>query len=388
MSATKRPSPVQRLRRLSLAVVSAAALSSVAVIPVTAVEPETCDLASVASWTIESAPDTELRDKFATYGNLPNNWNGGDSTYSTVLPDGRTAWFFSDTLFGVVNEDGSQPLDTEFVNSSMVIEENGELTRTVTGGNAANRTGLIPPDENGWYWLGASHVTDDGSSLDVMFMRFERFGPGMWDWGWDRNVLGRFSPRSLKLQEVVPMPSESGVNWASWIQRVGGETLIYGVEDLGLEKFMHLAKVPGDDLTEPWQYWTGTGWSPTETDSVRIMPGVANEYSVAPFHDGYLLVTQNTLELFSRDIVAYTSCSPTGPFTRIGTLYTTPETGLFGSYGNPNVFTYNAHEHPDRRDGNDLLVTYNVNSFDPNDLYADATIYRPRFIGVSLIPTP
>jgi hypothetical protein len=351
------------------------------------VEPTTCDLAT-KTWTIESAPDTGLRDKFAAYGNQPNNWNGGDSTYSTQLPDGRTAWFFSDTLFGVVNADGTQPLDTEFVNSSIVTEENGELTRTVTGGNAASRTGLVPPDDNGWYWLGASHVTDDGSSLDVMFMRFERFGPGMWDWGWDRNVLARISPSSLRVQKVVPMPSASGVNWASWIERIDGDTLIYGVEDLGLEKHMHVARVDGDDLTQPWEYWTGTGWSSVETDSARIMPGVANEYSVTAFHDGYLLVTQDTLELFSRNIVAYTSCSPTGPFVRIGTLYTTPETGLFGSYGNPNVFTYNAHEHPDRRVGDDLLITYNVNSFDPNDLYADATIYRPRFVNVSLTQTP
>jgi hypothetical protein len=221
-----------------------------------------------------------------------------------------------------------------------------------------------------------------------MFMRFERFGPGQWDWGWSSNVLARFSPSSLKLREVVPMPSASHVNWASWLQRVGDYTLIYGVEDFGWVKYMHLARVAGDDLTQAWEYWDGSGWVSDELASAQIMYGVANEYSVTPFHDGYLLVTQDTLELFSRNIVAYTSCSPTGPFVRIGTLYTTPETGLFGSYGNPNVFTYNAHEHPDRRAGDDLLVTYNVNSFDSNDLYADATIYRPRFIRVTLAPNP
>src|SRR3990170_2716831 len=258
-------------RRRALATAAATVLAIAGAAPAHAAElVATCDVAG-HDWTIEAAPDTELRDAFATYGDQPSNWNGGDSTYSVVLPDGRTAWFFSDTLFGDVEEDGSQPRDTEFLNSSMVVEEAGELTRTVTGGDAANRTGLIPPDENGWYWLGASHVTDDGSSLDVMFMRFDRFGPGMWDWGWDRNVLARFSPTSLKLREVLPMPSEHDVSWASWIQRVNNETLIYGVEDRGLQKFMHLAKVPGDDLTQPWQYWMGAGWSSNEAGSIRIM---------------------------------------------------------------------------------------------------------------------
>jgi hypothetical protein len=80
------------------------------------------------------------------------------------------------------------------------------------------------------------------------------------------------------------------------------------------------------------------------------------------------------------------SCSPTGPFVPIGLLYRTPETGTFGSYGNPNIITYNAHEHPDLRSDGTLLVTYNVNSLDWRELYDDATIYRPRFIRLQLTP--
>ena len=41
----------------------------------------------------------------------------------------------------------------------------------------------------------------------------------------------------------------------------------------------------------------------------------------------------------------------------------------------------------DLRRGNQLLVSYNVNSLDANtDLYADVSIYRPRFVGVTLTP--
>jgi hypothetical protein len=115
------------------------------------------------------------------------------------------------------------------------------------------------------------------------------------------------------------------------------------------------------------------------------MAGFANEYSVTPYHDGYVLITHDTNELFSRNILAYVGCSPTGPFTRAATVYVTPETGASGSYGNPNIITYNSHEHPDLRHGDRLLITYNVNSLDPNaDLYHDVTIYRPRFVEVEL----
>ena len=48
---------------------------------------------------------------------------------------------------------------------------------------------------------------------------------------------------------------------------------------------------------------------------------------------------------------------------------------------NANIITYNSHDHPDLRRGNQLLVSYNVNSLDANtDLYADVSIYRPRFV--------
>ena len=373
----------RRVRALASAIVIATAAGLP--IPAAAVGADACTLPSQA-WTVDAAPDAPLTDAFATYGNEKKGWSGGDSTYSISVSEERTVWAFSDTFVGPVNPDGTQPLDTTFVNSSYVVQEEGRLVRTVIGGTGSEPTGLLPPHDNGWYWLGAGHMTDDGSSLDQVFLRFERFGPGQWDWAWEANVLGRFDPESLKLRAVVPLPSASGVNWGSWLSRDGGHTLIYGVEDLGLVKYMHIARVAGDDLTASWEYWTGIGWSGVETDSVRVMPGVANEYSVAPLRDGYLLVTQDTNELFSARVVGYVSCSPTGPFTPIGTLYTAPEPGPFGSYGNPNIFTYNAHEHPELRTADGLLVTYNVNSFDYTDLYDDVTIYRPRFIRIGLAP--
>lgn len=78
------------------------------------------------------------------------------------------------------------------------------------------------------------------------------------------------------------------------------------------------------------------------------------------------------------------SCSPTGPFVDETTAYTTPETGPAGTYHDPDVYTYNPHEHPELDKGNRLVISYNVNSLTNTDLYQTASIYRPRFIFVSL----
>jgi hypothetical protein len=285
---------------------------------------------------------------------------------------------FSDTFLGPVNPDGSRPTTAPFINNSMVVQKGSRLT-TVTGGTASSPTALVPPPSNGWYWFGAAQTSHAGHAVDVVALRFEKTGTGQWDWHWAANYVARFDSKTLKLQSLKPLPSAANVQWSSWLLRDRGYTYVYGVEDLGASKYQHVARVRGDDLTgKPWEYWTGTGWSPDESASARVLEGVANEHSVTKWNDGYLLVTHDTKELFSKRVVGYFGCSPTGPWVNPVELYQTPETG-------GNIITYNSHEHPDLRHGNQLLVSYNVNSLVSDDLYGDVGIYRPRFLRVTLV---
>src|SRR5207244_1521048 len=58
--------------------------------------------ASPAHAATQSAAD--LQQMFTAYGNTGEGWTGADGTYSVPLPDGRTAWLFSDTFLGPVNQ--------------------------------------------------------------------------------------------------------------------------------------------------------------------------------------------------------------------------------------------------------------------------------------------
>lgn len=338
-------------------------------------------------WVAEARPNAAPEGLLNAYSDTGKGWTGGDSTYSVKLRGGRTVWVFSDTFLGPVNPDGSRPITTPFVNNSFVVQR-GDSLQTVTGGTATDPTALVPPPKNGWYWFGAAGTSRAGQNLDIVALQFERTGPGQWDWRWVSNHLARFDSRTLKLQKLFPLPSAANVQWSAWQLRQGGYTYVYGVEDLGASKYQHVARVKGDELmASRWQYWTGTGWSEDEGSSSRVLEGVANEHSVTRWGDGYLLVTHDTTELFSKRVVGYFACSPTGPFVNPVELYQTPETGADGSYGDADIITYNSHEHPDLRRGNSMLISYNVNSLDPNgDLYADVSIYRPRFVRVTLTP--
>lgn len=357
-----------------------------------------------------AAPDAPLDAMFGNYadhGAGYDHWTGADSTYSAPLPRDHELWIFSDTFLGYVNPDGSRsPVisdkgTTPFINNSFVAEPgrvpdpSGAGLTTIGGGTAADPAALMPPpDATHWYWAGDAVVA--GGTLQAVYQEYDRFGSAPFDFAWERNVLARYHLGDLSHPfGVQPLPSSAGIAWGSWIARDGGYTYVYGVEDLGADTYMHIARVAGDDLLRPWQYYTAAGtWSPDESASARIAgPAasggflhVASEYSVSRVGRLYVLVTQNTLQPFSAEIDVLYSCSPVGPFTDRTAIYDTPETGLHGSYGDANVYTYNAHAHPQISAPGRLVISYNVNSLVNTDLYKNASIYRPRFIELTLGP--
>lgn len=343
------------------------------------------DASACAPTVRGAATNARLTSLFTTYGNdnsRLDDWTGADGTYSLKLPSGKELWIFSDTFLGRVDPGGSRPPVVEeggttvFLNNSFAVERNGRLS-TIHDGTEARPTAVMPPrDGNHWYWAGDATLA--GGLVEVTYQEYERFGTGAWDWRWHRNVVARFAPGRLERPiSVHDLPSGHGVAWASGILRDGAHTYVYGVEDLGSPKYMHVARVRGQSLLGRWEYLRADGtWSADEKDSARVMSGVANEYSVSKVGSGYVLITHDTTEALSPNIVAYSSCSPTGPFTGRQHVYTTPETG-------GNVFTYNAHAHPDVA-GTGLVVSYNVNSFVNTDHYRDVTIYRPRFLDVTI----
>ncbi|MFC9977315.1 DUF5005 domain-containing protein [Spirillospora sp. NPDC127200] len=343
--------------------------------------------------------NTALNAKFNNYGNgnaRLDDWTGADSTYSVRLPDGRVVFGFSDTFLGRVNA-GSPPSrppvpieggDTPFLNNTFVVQSTAGALSTVRGGTAAAPTAVLPPrDASHLYW--AADMTMNGGQLQQPYREYVKTGPGGWDIKWERNVLATFSTADLKTPtSVTPLPSATRTMWGSALLKADGYTYVYGTEDEQATKYLRIARVQGTDLRGSWEYRTSSGgWSDKETDAARLMSGVSNELSVTKRGNFYILVTQDTKQAFSGEIDTYLSCSPDGPFTGERTVYNTPEGGPFGSYGDPDVYTYNAHAHASLNSAGKLVVSYNVNSLDdqPNaqkDVYRDVTIYRPRFIDV------
>src|SRR5947207_7868595 len=334
-------------------------------------------LAQAPATAVTVTPDAAFQAMFESYGNdntLLDDWTGADGALSVLLPDGRVVWDFSDTFLGRVNSDKSRPPGQPFINNSMIIQDNGALVQTLHGGTPQSPTSLIiPADQDAWYWVG--DMTVEGDRLRVFVMEFMRTGPGPFDFQWVGNAIASFVLPDLMLENVVPTHGENNVMYGAALLEEGGYTYICGTEDVsGTEKYLHIARATAGDLFGAWEFYTGTGWSSDPTASARLLRGVGHGFGVAKVGTRFLLFTMDSLVPFSAELVMYSSTNPEGPFANRTHVYWTPET-------RKNRFTYDAHVHPEFTDTQGrLLVSYDVNSLDFQDLLANVDSYRPRFI--------
>ena len=375
------------MRRTILSVVAAAALAWPA-----AASADACRLDP--STPAKARPATALNAMFAAYGDSNrrlDDWTGADNTASVALPDGRTAWVFADTFLDRVNADHSRD-NEDFIQNSIVVQRGDRLVRTVHGGTRRHPETLIQTDDghqsdgkeevgDSWYW--ANGATVDGGKLQVFVNKYWMFSDEVFGFEWLGNAIATFSLPGLRLESVRQIVSADGVTWGSTVVREGGYQYVYGnkdhAEDPTKPNELMLARAKDGDLLGRWEYWNGSGWSIHFRDAAPLLEGNGTAVGIQKVGGAYVLVTFDNRSLLSPDIVAYSSCSLTGPWSGPTKLYQTPETG-------GNQFTYDARLHPQLSRNGRLVLSYNVNSFEFQDLMDDVRIYRPRFVSVKLPP--
>jgi fibronectin type 3 domain-containing protein len=348
--------------------------------------------APVTMAALEAVPDTNLNTMWNDYGNQggATQWTGGDGTMSVPLPDGRIAWFFSDTFLGTVNPDGSRPADSPLVHNSAVIQTgqpgNTATLQTLIGGTASYPTALVPDSGQGnaaGYEAHAGWV--NGNTVQVFYIHYASTGPGALDRVPDATAVATFSLPNLTLQSVTTLPLTPTILWGESVITVSGYTYVYGNGKSG----MYVARAPqgevvdtsGSSPTDQWQFWTGSGWSSSESAAVSILTGVAG-LSVEQVNGQYVLVSFDSATPFGGNIVAYTATAPTGPFTGKTYLYQTPPPSLPGG-ATCACLTYLAQQHPEFASSGELVISYDTDTLDPTENSKYVAIYRPRFIDVN-----
>jgi hypothetical protein len=312
-------------------------------------------------------------------------WTGADSTYSVLLPNGDSAFFFSDSYIGeypVKTGDGTVTTDANGLRTrvsncgspicdpptNLYHSHNSVVIRNATTGVLTTLTG--PPDlingyatsyfsppasagSNHFFWMGDSAVVQTDSmgtmKLWLFLLEFDS------SWTYFGSSVAQLSLPSMQIENVVPLanpPTSSNINWGSALWLEGSYPnyvlYVYGIKTTGTQKRPYLAKTPATSLLNVtnmanWMVWNGASWDLNQLNASPLIGNVgdpnnasdsiSDEFSVKKLNtrtgSAFVLGGMDTSVPYGtwKDITFYTACQPQGPFSAKTVVYTTPETG-------------------------------------------------------------
>ncbi len=347
-----------------------------------------------------------------------SGWTGADGIYSIPLSgidapgsaaDASTFFVFSDTFIGEVSRNGQRPAGTTMVNNTTALLQGSQpkpenIAFTWGEDGQGNPEAVFVPDTpntnpGDWYWL------SDGLSLNgkvyLFATRMKEGGGGVFNFAVDgvsllTLPLDNFDPFSNYTQVDTPLyyvPSDGRgeillgnavmPNTAeAEAPAPDGYIYVYGHQNDPSNKRLVAARVLPEHFEDfsMWRYWDGAIWSPNIETIAPLANRLSSEFSVSPLPDGrFVLVFQ--LDTLGQYVALRIGASPVGPFGPIRKIWRCPEPDL-----DSDIYTYNAKAHPHLSQPGELLISYNVNTFDFWDHFAYADIYRPRFIRIRIRP--
>ena len=360
------------------------------------------------AFTVEEAPDWDALFKRNT------GWFGGDGIFAIPMngidsasADGETLILFSDTMIGEIEEDSLKPGYVMIHNSVARLsgaQPDSSRIRFDWDQKADGKPESLfiphtPATQPGdYYWLGDGFVNTERNGdiylfgyrihdlKDVPVLGFEHVGSTV-------IVIPKGSQPPFKDQRQIDFPffadnnSKNGVvafgsgilvNTAeAKMPHADGYVYIYGTR--GKEKELLVARVlpRSFEQFDDWRFWDGRSWVANMDSAAALTNHVSNELSVSPLPDGrYALFFQ--LDGLTTTVGMRLGSSPVGPFGPLIKIFDNK-----GALEGKNFFSYNAKAHPALSKPGELLVSYNINSFDFfNDIKLYPYLYRPRFVRV------
>ena len=346
-----------------------------------------------------------------------SGWIGGDGIFSIPLngvdtvgagKDQETLLLFSDTIFGDIINDSIQPGYKMVHNSAAIIKGNEPVTGNVAfyvnkksnGDPESMFTPTTPNSQPGdYYWLGDGFVNHAMADATYIFgYRVKDTSAASFGFAEVGNTIikipkGSTPPFTDQVQMDTPFfLSGSSDTYGSFgacifpntkeafAPNADGYVYIYGLR--GKVKNVMVARVKPEQFEDfsSWRFWDGNTWNADIKTVANIANHASNELSISPLKDGrYAMVFQ--IDGIGTTVGLRLSNHPEGPFGPIIELWECQEPNIA-----KNFFVYNAKAHPNLSIPNELLISYNVNSFDFwNDILVYPNLYHPRFIRLKLL---
>ena len=252
---------------------------------------------------------------------------------------------------------------------------------------------LTPADGKGWFWVQAAIRV--GDKLYLFLPQIEKTKEagafGFKQTGQSLAIVENPDDEPekwrMKQHKIPSVEFTKGRErcWGSALLKKGGDLYVYGYVDDRTRKHrsMTVARVPADKLIDfsSWRFHTAKGWSEKPEDAEPLADGLATEFSVSELPGGKGYVAIYTERGLSDRILGRFADAPEGPWSIPVLLYKCPEIAT-----DKGVFSYAAKAHPWAVSGNELLVSYCVNTYEFSRLFKEDAVYRPKFVRIELTP--
>ena len=354
----------------------------------------------LAQCTLPGAPAQGIPD--STFDALVTQngpgWTGGDGTYSSVLPDGRHLWGWSDSYIGTVDPD-TRLRQSYFptAHNSLTIQDANNNVTTV-GYPPKTDSYFVPTNSAFEYWMGDAVTVQPSPGIYKIKIMLAEFFVNSTTIKFEGNAVAQLAWPSLSIDSITPLSlPDLTIQWGTKIMHDSSYYYIYGIRDPGTaNKLPYVARMSSvNDLTTPskWQFWNASKnrWVNTQASATNLsgVPAITGEYTVNKMQASsgiFYLMTgmdpQNPPYPLWQNVTTYYSCSPPGPWTTRTVVYTTPETGA-ASCSVGTLFTYDPRAHAEFTNSSGVVISYNVNANNGQDLVC-ANDYKLRFIRVAI----
>ncbi len=333
-----------------------------------------------------------------------SGWFGGDGIFAIPYSgdDSKKSdtilFLFSDTMIGEIREDSLQPGYT-MVNNSVALFIKGNNPNSTEFHLATNEenenTAFFKPDSisEEYYWLGDGFVNPEmNDNLYVFSYRVRNTNTDdllpFEEVGNDLLVIENKSDFPLKADRQLKLPFydfatdsiKTSFGVGIYTEKIENKpfAFIYGVR--GKNKELVVARVLTDRIEDfnSWEFRAEDSWTKEASKMQTLTDSVSNEMSVSKLSNGQYALVYQEGGIYPK-IYMRRSETPYGPFGKKQLIWDTTT-----EVNDPDLFTYNAKAHPAISQQDELLVSYNVNSFKFFDIIeSKPNLYRPRFIKIA-----
>jgi hypothetical protein len=160
-----------------------------------------------------------------------------------------------------------------------------------------------------------------------------------------------------------------------------GFIYVYGYKSTGFFRQMIVARVRETEFEwfDRWEYFDGSVWQKDPLKVAPLLDHISTEFSVSQILKGRN--KGKWIAVFTYDTntpyVAYSlGDTLVGPFEKPNVVYKAPEIEIFGQ----TTYCYNAKAHPQLSESDNILVSYNTNTYSFEHNRANSDVYVPRFL--------